>query len=418
MTDQITDHLESLDDFRQRARAWLAGNLPRRKDGPGPSLDEARLLQARLFDGGFAGIAFPKEYGGAGLTFEHQQVFAEECSGYDYPGVFLVSNGMMAPTLLDHGSEELKRTHIPKMLRGEERWLQLLSEPSGGSDMAAAMTTATRDGDTWLINGSKLWTSSADVADYGICLARTDLDAPKHRGLSMFAVPLKAPGVTIQAVHGSQGGPAHFFQEWFDDVAIPAGNLIGQFNDGWNVAHSLLFHERNATAGLGHGIGLEGGRASNLISSHVSSADLVALAADAGRTGDPALRQLIAKAHVMAMVATHASARISAGMRTGALKGEWGSLLKLGIGVDAPRRAEIALSLSGADGVIWPAAQGEHLGAPGIAWLTARSIAIAGGTNEMQRNIVSERLLGMPREPTTDRDIPFREVLGRRARTA
>lgn len=412
----MTDEQEDLDHFRERARAWLAQNMPRRGDGQPPDLERSRELQARLFDGGFAGIAFPREYGGAGLTFEHQQVFADECRPYEYPGVFLVSNGMMAPTLLDHASEELKLQHIPRMLRGEERWLQLLSEPSGGSDMAAVTTTATRDGDVWLINGSKLWTSSATSADYGICLARTDLDAPKHRGLSMFAVPLKAPGVTIQPVLGSQGGTAHFFQEWFDDVAIPLGSLIGVENDGWTVAHSLLLHERNATAGLGHGIGLEGGRSHDLISSNVDSSDLVALAASAGRLDDPTSRQLIAEAHVMAMVATQASARISAGLRVGALKGEWGSLLKLGLGIDAPRRAEIALSLAGADGVVWPDDLGEHLGAPGIEWLTSRSIAIAGGTNEMQRNIISERLLGMPREPATDRDVPFREVLGRRRR--
>jgi alkylation response protein AidB-like acyl-CoA dehydrogenase len=412
---------ESVVAFRTRVRAWLADNLPRRdrsSDG-GITLAEAKALQARIFDAGFAGIAVPREYGGAGLTLDHQKAWADEVSGYQVPTNLFVSIGMLGITLLDHGSDELKRRHLPRILRGEEVWLQLLSEPSGGSDMAAVMTRATRDGDTWLINGAKIWTTGAAEADYGMCLARTNWDAPKHKGLSMFAVPLAAPGVTIQPIISNVGGPAHFFQEFFDEVALPAENLIGDENDGWRVAHTLLFHERNATAGVGHGLGLGGGarRSSNV---ETGVGDLARYARAAGTLADPAARHLIAQAYVDDVVRGQVGARVAIGMRRGAFQGDWGSLLKLGLAVDTLRRAEIGLAVAGAAGVIWldgesgTRADGDT-GSAGQAWLGARSISIAGGTNEMQRNIVSERLLDMPREPATDRDVPFSEVVRRRS---
>ncbi|WP_433502781.1 acyl-CoA dehydrogenase family protein [Pseudonocardia halophobica] len=406
---------EPLEDFRARARAFLAAEMPPQREGAGPvGMAEARRLQAVLFDGGFAGIAFPRRYGGAGLTLDHQAVFAQEAAGYRMPFPLAVSVAMMAPTLLDHGSDELKDRHLPRMLRGDEVWLQLLSEPSGGSDMAGALTRAVQVGDEWVINGAKIWTTGADQAHYGMCLARTDLDRPKHTGLSMFAVPLDAPGVRIEPIVSAHGGAAHFFQEFLDEVTLPAGNLIGPLNDGWSVAHSLLYHERNATAGVGHGRGYRAeSDAGEADGSGVD--DLVALARRAGTLQDPAARQLLAEAHIAAVVSRQVSDRVMTGLRIGALQGDWGSLLKLGMGIDAPRRGEIALALGGAAGVVWPTEAGDNLDAHSVRWLTSRSIAIAGGTNEMQRNIVSERLLGMPREAAADRGVPFREVLARRA---
>ncbi len=262
----MTDTIETPEQFRARARAFVQANLERYDPDNPRQLDEeqAKQLQSRIFDAGFAGIAVPTDYGGAGLTLEHQKVWAEEVDGYVVPAALCVSIGMLGITLLDHGSETLKARHIPRILRGDEVWIQLLSEPSGGSDMAAVMTRATRDGDIWIINGAKIWSTGAGSADYGMCLARTNWDAPKHKGLSMFAVPLKDPSVTIEPIVGSEGGPAHFFQEYFDDVALPVDHLIGQENEGWSVAHGLLFHERNATAGVGHGLGLGGGHGDGL----------------------------------------------------------------------------------------------------------------------------------------------------------
>jgi alkylation response protein AidB-like acyl-CoA dehydrogenase len=379
------------------------------------TLADAKALQAAIFDAGFAGIAVPRAYGGAGLSLVHQKVWAEEVEGFVVPSPLFVSIGMLGITLLDHGSEELKQRHLPRVLRGEEIWLQLLSEPSGGSDMAGVITRAVRDGDTWILSGAKMWSTGAGNADYGMCLARTDWDVPKHEGLSMFAVPLRDPRVTIEPIIPMEGGPAHFFQEYFDDVVLPFENLIGQENHGWSVAHSLLFHERNATAGVGHGLGLGGGRGRGGSGSTGHGVeDLVRIVEPSGRLDDPVARQLIAEAYVTRRAAAHAADRITVGMRTGAFKGDWGSLLKLGLGLDTLRRAEIGVSLAGADGVIWTEEPSDQRGGAGQAWLRARNISIAGGTNEMQRNIISERLLGMPRELATDRDVPFSEVIRRR----
>lgn len=416
MAAGTTEHgrIESLDDFRERARSFVRTNLPpRRSSAAQMPMSEARALQAVIFDSGFAGIALPSTYGGAGLTLAHQKVWAEEVEDRLVPVPLFVSVGMLGPTLVDHGSETLKSRHVPRILRGDEVWIQLLSEPSGGSDMAAALTRASRDGGLWTINGSKVWSTGADQADYGMCLARTDWDAPKHKGLSMFALPLRDPRVTIEPIVGAEGGRAHFFQEFLDDVALPLDHLIGGENEGWSVAHTLLFHERNATAGVGHGYGLGGSQEEIGPTDGNGVEDLVRYAQSRRDTGNPAARRLVAEAFAAERARQHGNDRIAVGMSTGAFKGDWGSLLKLGLALDTLRRAEIGLELAAADGVIWSRGEPEP-GEAGRAWLTARSISIAGGTNEMQRNIVSERLLGLPREPAADRDQPFSEVLRRR----
>ncbi len=406
--------MEDIEDFRRRAQAWIRENLVLETGEPtGPRGAEARQrdrdLQRMIFDAGFAGLAIPTEYGGAGLSLEHQRVWAAEAEGYATPKGYMVSIGMMLPTLLDHGNETLKRRHIPRMLRGDEIWIQLLSEPSGGSDMAGALTKAVRRSDSYLINGSKMWSSGADTADYGMCLARIDWDAPKHRGLGMFAIPLRAKGVTIEPIIPVTGGPAHFFIEYFDDVEIPRENLIGGEGDGWTVAQRLLFHERNATAGVGYGYGLGGGSSEGSTSWRK---DIVRLAKASEVAGDPATAQLIAEDYVNMVVARQLGERINTGMRMGLLQGHWGSLLKLGMGIDTPFNAEVALAVCGADGVVWT--DGEAPGDVGLNWLSCRGISIAGGSNEIQRNIVSERLLGLPREPGDDKSLPFSELLKRR----
>lgn len=408
MTKDANAVSESIDDFRVRARDWLARNMDKRSlhpDGVVHDYESDHALQQRLFEGGFAGIAFPREYGGAGLTFDHQQAFADEAADYVMPASYMVSIGMLGATLLDHGSEFLKNKHLPAILRGDEIWVQLLSEPSSGSDMAAARTRADLDGEQWALNGSKMWTTHGSLATHGMCLARTDWDVPKHAGLSMFAVPLKSDGVTITPIVSNTGLESHFCQEFFDNVALPFEDLIGEAGNGWSIAQTLLRHERNATAGLTHGIGLGG-------SSEEAAAGVEEMIADARRTGagnNPAVRQAVAAAFVAVTVAAQLSARLKSGMSTGNLVGQWGSLPKLGMGIDAPQQALIGLAVAGCEGVIWDD-QDPHGGRAGYEWLGSRRIAIAGGTNEMQRNIISERLLDLPRDASADRGIPFREV--------
>jgi alkylation response protein AidB-like acyl-CoA dehydrogenase len=409
--------IEDVDQFRARARAWIHANLEPRDANPHREFDftAERALQARMFDAGFTGFMFPTEYGGLGLTIDHQKAFFEEAAPFVTPSYFAVSIGMLGATILDCGSEEQKRRHLPAILRADEIFVQLLSEPSGGSDMAGVLTRATRDGDTWVINGSKIWTSGGDVATHGLMLARTDWDVPKHRGLSMLIVPLgDHPGVTIEPIT-QVNGEADFCQEFFDDVTIPASNLLGAENEGWAVAQRLLLNERNTTAGIGIGHGYM----ANLSGSVRGDATigerlhrLVDAAARRGAETDPEVRRLIGRTCVELLAHEFARERIMRGQSAGALDGPWGSLLKLGEGLDSPAVTADALAIAGSSGVIWT--DESPGGEAGEAWISSRGISIGGGSNEMQRNIVSERLLGLPRELDPSRELPFSEIQERR----
>ena len=251
----MTDSIQDVESFRLQARDWLAANMPRLKAGDaGEGRDDeawprARELQRLLYDGGFAGICFPREYGGLGLTPEHQRAFNAESAGYEMPLVLNVPTfSICAPTLLDMGTEEQKRQHLSAVIRGDEIMVQFLSEPRGGSDLAGVTTRATPDGDMFILNGSKIWSSNAWAADWALCLTRTDWEAPKHRGLTMFLVKVHQPGIDIKRIKQVNGN-SEFCQEFFDDVPVPAANVVGEVNGGWSVASRQLFHERNAVGG-------------------------------------------------------------------------------------------------------------------------------------------------------------------------
>ena len=254
-TDIAPDEVEDLDSFRQRARTWIRENLapmrPRLSFGEMTDEEELRELtrqrgvQRMLFDAGFAGIVVPQEYGGAGLTPAHARVFGEEITGFDYPTLLGVPNftPCMA-VILEFGTHEQKLRHLPPILKGEHVFVQFLSEPSSASDAAGARTTAVRDGDEWLLSGSKIWSSGAWRADYGLCLARTNWDVEKHRGLSVFLVPTHAPGVELHRIE-MLNGSKEFCQEFFTDVRIPDADRIGDVDDGWTVGIRWLYHERS-----------------------------------------------------------------------------------------------------------------------------------------------------------------------------
>src|ERR1700743_2391896 len=239
----------SVDDFRDRARAWLEQTAPRRDDddagGPGRAgIAAQRAFQARLYDAGFAGITWPGEYGGQGLTTAEQIAFSEAARDFALPvGAFVIGLGMPGPTILELGTEEQKKRYLPKLLRGEEIWCQLVSEPRAGSDVAPLTTTAARDGDEWVLNGQKVWTSGAQYSDYGAVIARTDPTAPKHNGITMFIVDMHAPGVTVRPLKVATGATP-FNEVFFDQVRLPAGSVIGEVNDGWHAAVVMLRNER------------------------------------------------------------------------------------------------------------------------------------------------------------------------------
>ncbi len=407
---RATDDMEPVEDFRARARAFLEATMPPLGDGWNDRSDERRdrerELQALLWQGGFAGICFPKEYGGLGLSQEHQRAFTAESTPYDMPFSLNVPTlGILAATLVEFGTHDQKLRYLPGILRGEELWVQFLSEPSGGSDLAGCLTRADRDGDVFMLNGSKIWSSAAYASDYAMCLARTNWDVPKHRGLTMFIMKIHQPGVTVEQIR-QVDGTLEFCQEFFDDVQIPASDVVGEIDDGWTVASRLLVHERLAVGGgspytSGASFGHDG-----------SGTDTTILdaAQEAGTTRDPHVRQLLAEAHVRQMVGGQLVKRVTEGMASGALPPPAGSVIKLFGATNVMRRSEIGLEIAGAGVVAWPADSPGVAGDLGRASLSRQGVSRGGGANEIQRNSISERLLGMPREAAADRDIPYRDV--------
>ena len=400
----MTEDLESLEGFRLRAQVWLQNNMPAapggRGDGPrtAAAVLRARELQAKLAAGGFAGITWPTQYGGQGLSEEHQRVFDEVSTEYEMPKFYGSTMRKIAMTLLEHGTEAQKQRHLARILRGEELWAQLLSEPSGGSDLAGAITRATRDGDTWVLNGSKIWTTGAYYADYAMCLARSDWDVPKHQGLSMFIVPLRDPRVTIVPIRQVTGS-SDFCQEFLDDVVIPADHLVGDVNDGWKVVRTLLVHERNTFAVTPAGA----------VMGQVHSLDrqLVAIAERRGQARNPHVRQLLAEVHVNDVVNSQLAKRVNVGQRAGQIPGAAGSLTRLSIAGAYVRRSDIAMEIAGPLAVSWD--KDEETSGIGVDYIGRQAYAIGGGTNEIQRNTISERILALPRDVVDD-DVPYRDV--------
>ena len=413
-TEVDAGEVEDLESFRQRARAFIRENLRhtgqlnytlrnlRDDEEERAEVARDREIQRMLFDAGLAGICVPKEYGGQGLTPAHQQLLNEELKGYEFPMRIQVPT--MAPcasVLLDLGTEEQKLRHIPAILKGEEIWMQFLSEPSGGSDVAGAQTTALRDGDEWVLNGSKVWTTGAWWSDWALCLARTNWDVPKHRGLSVFMLPIDQPGIEVHRIEMLNGN-REFCQEFLTDVRVPDSDRVGDVDDGWTVMTRWMFHERMlfnsplVTYPPGTARGNE-------------DAVMLNVARDAGRVDDPIVRDLVGEARMLDVVGTHLQKRIGQGVRSGTMPEQSSAVARVFFGVAAVRRTTIAFEIAGAAGGAWLEDDGE-LAHGGTDFLMRQTACIGGGTTEMARNVVSERVLGMPRERTVDRDTPFRDV--------
>jgi alkylation response protein AidB-like acyl-CoA dehydrogenase len=419
--------VESIESFADRAQAWASEHLTplggnggpddrvgdqMKAEGLDPSdyIARGRFLLRLLDDGGFGGISFPKAYGGLGLPASYSKAFNDAVSAFDMTslGQFTLTLGMNAPTMVEYGTEEQKLRYLPRMIRGEDVWIQLLSEPSGGSDLASAITRATKDGDEWVISGSKIWTSGADHSDMGMCVARTNWDAPKHRGLSVFIVPMDAPGLTIQPLR-LVSGQTGFCQEFFDDVRVPADALLGDLNDGWAIATRLLVHERNVLNGGSEYYLPPAGGFAQMSSGSSRRDDLVELAEQTGQAGDPHVRQLVAEAYVNAKVGGQAGPRVVTAMRKGLVPPAASSILKLINSNNAIRRSDISMELVGTSAVAWKPEDTASRNR-GIGYLSRQSAALVSGTSEIQRNIISERVLDLPREPAPDRDAPFNQL--------
>ena len=411
-----TDEMESVESFIARAREWLPENLPRRDPSSrahGFGSDEEELaavqrmrdIQRTLFDGGFAGICFPREYGGLGLTPAHQRAFDQVCAPYEMPTLINVPTFVpCGAVLLEFGTEEQKKRHIPAMLRGEELWMQFLSEPSGGSDVAGAMTTAVRDGDEWVVNGSKVWTTGAWWSDYGLCLLRTNWDVPKHQGLSVFIIKIRQPGIEVQRLEMINGS-REFCQEFMTDLRIPDSDRVGDVDDGWTIGRRWMFHERNA---MGGGSPYTSGPRPGHREDPTAGDPLVELALRTGQSDDVRVRDLVGEARALRRAGAELSTRIAEGMGTGALPETSAAIARLMSAVVGERSTTIALDLAGSTAAGW--SDDDPAAGVGVDYLMRQSGSIGGGTTEMARNNISERVLGMPRERTLDKDVPFREV--------
>ncbi|HTU05757.1 MAG TPA: acyl-CoA dehydrogenase family protein [Trebonia sp.] len=410
----------SVEDFAAKARTWLAENMP---PAPPTSIgfvltsqnptDEQQLariqtcrrLQRLLFDGGFAGICVPVQYGGQGLTPAHQAAFNTEIAPYDYPADIQASTFIPCmAVLLEFGTEEQKQRHIPAMLRGEEIWAQLLSEPSGGSDAAGALTTAARDRDQWVINGSKMWTTAAWYADWAMCLARTNWDVEKHRGLTVFSFPLATKGVDVHRIE-LVNGSTEFCQEFLTDVVVADLDRIGDVDAGWDLVGRWLYHERTISGGRSPYVTGRGNRPSD---GPYDARAMIDTARELGTLNDPRARALIGEAHMLSLVMKALAESVTDQMASGALPHHGAAMMRLFSGTMNTRRAAIALELCGRHAVAWSPEQ-TSFDPIGAGYLVRQAACIGGGTTEMARSVISERLLGMPREHRNDTG-PFREV--------
>lgn len=306
--------------------------------------------------------------------------------------MFAVAIGMVVPTLLVHGTEEQKQRFIPPILRGDAVWCQLFSEPGAGSDLAGLTTRAVRDGDEWVVTGQKVWNSFAHVADWGILIARSDWDVPKHRGISYFLVDMRSPGVEARPLRQITG-VAHFNETFLTDVRIPEDQLVGAVNGGWGVAQTTLMNERALISG-GMGLGFR---------------DYVEAARHCGRTHDPDIRQRLAAAYTRFEILKWLGQRAQAAGRAGKPLGPESSVAKLAISEHTARNGDLALAIQGADAML----SGRDALEDGFwqqQFLGQWGIRIGGGTEQVQRNIIGERVLGLPSDPRPDKTEPFRDI--------
>jgi alkylation response protein AidB-like acyl-CoA dehydrogenase len=385
--------------FRAEARAWLdAHAVP--KGHPDdfslllfdPSADwvefvaRTRSWQRQLFDAGWAGISYPKEYGGRGGTTMQELIFAQESGRYGvHSGSFMVAHTMVGPAILAFGTQAQRDRHLEATLRGDDIWCQLFSEPGAGSDLASLSTRAVRDGDRWVVNGQKVWTSNAEDAQWGILLARTDPAASPHRGITYFLVDMASPGIEVRPLLQITG-ESHFSEVFLTDVSIPPDGVLGGedgVGQGWPAAMHTLANERNMIGSASFERDTEG---------------LWAMARARGLDADPVVRQQLARLHTDTQLLRYLGYRAQTAFSRGEAPGPEASLLKLLYGRYLRTAMGVGVTLSGPAGVA-DARSGswEAYFAHRLVWSAHTSIA--GGTDEVQRNIIGERVLGLPREP-------------------
>ena len=389
----------SLETFRTETRAWLEANCPPAMRVPAKgeadicwggknwtfASDDQRIWLERMVERGWTVPTWPKEYGGGGLSKEEAFILKEEMkairarSPLDSFGIW-----MLGPALLKYGNEEQKREHLPKIARGEIRWCQGYSEPGAGSDLASLRTKGVKDGDEYIINGQKVWTSYADKSDWIFALVRTEPDAPKHLGISFILIDMDTPGVSTKPIK-LISGKSPFCETFFDDARAPVTNVVGKPGQGWDIAKYLLSHER---AGIVSDT-VAGGLNPVTASHQVGEVD------EQGRIADPILRGDVARLTIDALAFEATMRRVKDEADHGEGVGARASILKY-VGTELnKRRHELNMSALGSDGLLWEGEKEED-GDPARNWLRSRANSIEGGTSEIQLNIVAKRVLELP----------------------
>jgi alkylation response protein AidB-like acyl-CoA dehydrogenase len=394
--------------FRAKVRSWLDTNARRKSDSPDAPrgrrdevalLGKAREWQARKAAAGYARITWPKEYGGLGGTQIEQVIYNQEEADYLVPtGFFDIGLGMCIPTMMTFARPEQLQRYVKPALYGEEIWCQLFSEPVAGSDVAGIRTRAERDGDDWIINGQKVWTSGAHYSDFGIIITRTDPAVPKHQGLTMFFLDMKSPGVEARPIKQMSGG-ANFNEVFFTDVRVPDSQRLGKVGEGWKAALVTLMNERLA-------VGMPSGS--------LDVDEILSLARETELEDGPAIRNAhvrakIAEWYVQSQGLKYTRYRTLTALSKGQTPGPESSIIKI---VSAPKMQDLsalAMELMGPAGVLTD--ESPLGGAWPLQWIGGAGYRIAGGTDEILRNIVAERVLGLPGDVRVDRDIPFNKLV-------
>jgi alkylation response protein AidB-like acyl-CoA dehydrogenase len=413
------------DEVRAEVRGWLAAHWD-----ADLGLAEWRAL---LADSGWGAPTWPQRWYGRALPAALASVVAAEFARVDaVGGPEGVGPTLAAPTLLEHGSDDLLTRCLRPTLTGDLRWCQLFSEPGAGSDLAGLTTRAVRDGDAWVVTGQKVWNTSAHHADVGLLLARTDWDVPKHRGITYFVLPMRQPGVEVRPLR-QMNGYASFNEVFLDAARIPVGNVVGEVGGGWTVALTTLAHERRLAAGVRRGQPAERqGRCRREAAVEAATAAepyrwypqragrpdlLVERAIASGRAHDPLVRREVARATAVAWTARWNAQRAAAARAAGRPPGPEGSLGKLASSNIARAAARVHALLAGPAGML-AGADAPLGGLVGEILLSVPAVSIAGGTDDIQRTIIGERILGLPKEPVVDRDVQFRTVARNNAHPA
>ena len=396
-------------ELRAEARAWLDQHATRVDHGSLEQmrtyrahteeedlavLEDARAWQRLKAEAGWAAPHWPVEHGGRGLPPLLASVFSTEEHAYDVAGnMFSVGVGMAGPTIIEWGTEDQRAHHLPRILSAEHVWCQLFSEPGAGSDLAGLSTRAVRDGDEWVVTGQKVWTSAAHYADWGMLLARTDPDVPKHKGITCLMVRMDSPGVVVRPLRQIDGA-IHFNEVFLDEVRVPVSDTLGPVGSGWGVALTMLAHERASIGGGGM----------------YSFEQVAALARAHADPTDPVLRQRLAALHTRFELLRFLGYRVRTAAARGEMPGPESSVMKLAVSALYETGGDLVVELQGPAGML------VHGDAPyggrfQDLFMSQWAPRIGGGTDQVQRNIIGERVLGLPGEVRTDKSVPFRDLL-------